>query len=47
MVIVAGVLVAWVLRRFRPLMPLSRRILYIVGGAILIGGFFYGAIVNR
>ena len=47
MVVLGGVLVAWLLRRFLPGMPFTRRMVYIVGGGILIGGVFYSAVMNR
>jgi hypothetical protein len=46
-VVLGGALVAWLLRRLSPGLPFTRRVLYIVGGGILIGGFFYGAVMNR
>jgi hypothetical protein len=46
-ILVAGALVAWVLRRLRPAMPFTTKVLFVVGGGILIGGALYGAIVSR
>jgi hypothetical protein len=46
-VVIAGALVAWVLRRVRPGLPFFTRVLYVVGGGILIGGALYGMIVSR
>jgi hypothetical protein len=47
MVVLGGALVGWLLRRFSPGMPFTKRMAYIVGGGILIGGVFYGAVMNR
>jgi hypothetical protein len=45
--ILGAVMVAWLLRRARPAMPPLRRLMYIVGGGILVGGFLYGMILTR
>jgi hypothetical protein len=43
-VIVAGLLVSWVIRKVQPGMPLVRRLLFIVGGGVILGGVIYGVI---
>jgi hypothetical protein len=45
--IVGGAAVAWLIRRLRPAMPLTRRVLYITVGGVLIGGFLSGTLLNR
>ena len=47
LVVLAGALVFWVLRRFMPSMPLTRRVLWIAVGAVVLGGFFYGFVYSR
>jgi hypothetical protein len=39
--------VAWTLRRLRPGLPAGRRLVYILGGGIVVGGMLYGMILGR
>lgn len=41
-VIGGGILIGWVVRKFRPQTPFLRKVLYIVVGGFLIGGVLYG-----
>ena len=47
LMVVGGVLVAWVLRRAAPKMALTRRVLWIVGGGMVVGGVVYAVIFSR
>ncbi|HEV2087467.1 MAG TPA: hypothetical protein VGR21_04050 [Cryptosporangiaceae bacterium] len=46
-VVAAAVTLAWVLRRVAPGMRPLRRLVWIVVGSVLLGGFFYGAMLVR
>jgi hypothetical protein len=47
LMVVGGVLVAWVLRRAAPKMALTRRVLWIVGGGMVVGGVVYAVVFSR
>ena len=47
MMIVGAAAIFWLLRRFRPGMPMARRTLWVVGGGIVLGGLIYGAVFAR
>jgi hypothetical protein len=47
LMVVGGVLVAWVLRRVAPKMPVTRRVLWIVGGGMVLAGVIYAVVFGR
>lgn len=45
--VLAGAAVSWVQKRFRPGLPLGRRLMVVAVGAVVGGGMIYGAIFSR
>lgn len=46
-VVASAAVLTWALRRVAPGMPPLRRLLWIVLGAVVLGGFAYGALLAR